>query len=45
MHVNNYSLAVRADPFESAKSHLFDTSSWAAEQVLQFPELLLPQPV
>jgi hypothetical protein len=28
IHANNYSMEVRSDPFESAKSHLFDTSSW-----------------
>jgi hypothetical protein len=27
-HANNYSMEVRSDPFESAKSHFFDTSSW-----------------
>jgi len=27
---DNYSMAVRSDPFESAKSHFFDTSSWGA---------------
>ena len=26
----NYSMAVRYDAFESAKSHFFDTSSWGA---------------
>ena len=26
----NYSMAVRSDAFESAKSHFFDTSSWGA---------------
>jgi hypothetical protein len=26
---DNYSMEVRSDPFESAKSHLFDTSSWS----------------
>src|SRR6202166_5074161 len=25
---HNYSMEVRSDPFESAKSHFFDTSSW-----------------
>ena len=25
---DNYSMEVRSDPFESAKSHFFDTSSW-----------------
>ncbi len=25
---HNYSMEVRPDPFESAKSHFFDTSSW-----------------
>ena len=25
---HNYSMEARSDPFESAKSHLFDTSSW-----------------
>jgi hypothetical protein len=25
---DNYLMEVRSDPFESAKSHLFDTSSW-----------------
>ena len=30
MHANNYSMEVRSDPFESAKSHFFDTSSWGA---------------
>ncbi len=29
IHANNYSMEVRSDPFESAKSHLFDTSSWS----------------
>ena len=29
IHPNNYPMEViRSDPFESAKSHLFDTSSW-----------------
>jgi hypothetical protein len=28
IHANNYSMEVRSDPFESAKSHFFDTSSW-----------------
>jgi hypothetical protein len=28
VHANTYSMEVRPDPFESAKSHLFDTSSW-----------------
>jgi hypothetical protein len=28
IHANNYSMEVRSDPLESAKSHLFDTSSW-----------------
>ena len=28
IHAKNYSMEVRADPFESAKSHFFDTSSW-----------------
>ena len=27
---DNYSMEVRSDPFESAKSHFFDTSSWGA---------------
>ena len=27
---DNYSMAVRSDAFESAKSHFFDTSSWGA---------------
>ena len=27
IHANNYSMDVRSDPFESAKSHLFDTAS------------------
>jgi hypothetical protein len=27
-HANNYSMEVRSDSFESAKSNLFDTSSW-----------------
>ena len=27
---DNYSMAVRSEPFESAKSHFFDTSSWGA---------------
>src|SRR5271170_5782412 len=27
-HANNYSMEVRSDPLESAKSNLFDTSSW-----------------
>jgi hypothetical protein len=27
-HANNYSMEVRVDAFESAKSHLFDISSW-----------------
>ena len=27
---DNYSMEVRSDPFESAKSHFFDTSSWDA---------------
>jgi hypothetical protein len=27
---DNYSMEVRSDPFESAKSHLFDTSRWGA---------------
>src|SRR5712671_6584076 len=26
---HNYSMEVRSDPFESAKSHFFDTSSWS----------------
>ena len=26
----SYSMEVRSDPFESAKSHFFDTSSWGA---------------
>jgi hypothetical protein len=30
MHANNYSMEVRSDAFESAKSHFFDTSSWGA---------------
>ena len=30
IRANNYSMEVRSDPFESAKSHLFDTSSWGA---------------
>jgi hypothetical protein len=30
IHANNYSIKVRCDPFESAKSLLFDTSSWGA---------------
>jgi len=25
---NNVQMEVRSDPFESAKSHFFDTSSW-----------------
>src|SRR5579863_666063 len=28
MYVNTYSTEVMLDPFESAKSHFFDTSSW-----------------
>jgi len=28
IHANNYSMEVRSDHFESAKSHFFDTSSW-----------------
>ena len=28
MPANTYSMEVRSDPFESAKSHLFDTGSW-----------------
>ena len=28
MHANNNSMEVRSDPIESAKSNLFDTSSW-----------------
>jgi hypothetical protein len=28
MYVNTYSTEVTLDPFESAKSHLFDTSTW-----------------
>jgi len=28
IHANNYSMDVRFAPFESAKSHLFDTSGW-----------------
>ena len=27
---DNYSMEARSDPFESAKSHFFDTSSWGA---------------
>ena len=27
---DNYSMEVRSDPFESAKSHFFDTSNWGA---------------
>jgi hypothetical protein len=27
---DNYSMEVRSDPIESAKSHFFDTSSWSA---------------
>ncbi|MGC1716764.1 MAG: hypothetical protein WA776_19660 [Xanthobacteraceae bacterium] len=27
---DNYSMEVRSDPFESAKSHFFDTSRWGA---------------
>ena len=30
MHANNYSMEVRSDPFKSARSHFFDTSSWGA---------------
>ena len=28
--LDNHSMEVRSDPFESAKSHFFDTSSWGA---------------
>jgi hypothetical protein len=30
IHANNYSMEVRSDPLESAKSHLFHTSIWGA---------------
>jgi hypothetical protein len=30
VEADNYSMEIRSDPFESAKSHFFDTSSWGA---------------